>query len=262
MSYSKSELKALQNRLFELLEKTTNIFEENNISFVACGGTALGIERHSNIIPWDDDIDLAVFIDDYNQLIRLKDIFKIHNLEILEFRSNPKSPYIFLKIIDLNTTFIEKNARHLDIPKGVFIDVFPFDYLPKNNYSYFTRRVIYQLLQQSFIVKETTYHPKRLKQLLKFILKILTIWVPKTLIFDLMSKLYCNRGKEIGFLGFKNLKFRKEQYDEAIKKPFGNLMIPQIKDSKEHLQKYYGKGFMSLPPLEKRLNHEPLEMKL
>lgn len=262
MSYRESDLKALQNRLFDLLEKTINLFEEHNISFVACGGTALGIERHSNIIPWDDDIDLAVFIDDYNQLIRSKDIFKKHNLEILEFRSNPKSPYTFLKIIDLDTIFIEKNVSHLDIPKGVFIDIFPFNYLPQNNASYIIRSVIYRVLQQTFIVKETTYHTRRLKQLLKFILKIITYWIPKTLIFELMSRLYCNNGTEIGFLGFKNLKFSKEQYDDAIKKPFGNLMIPQIKGSKEHLEKYYGKDFMSLPPLEKRLNHEPLEMKL
>lgn len=261
-SYNEKELKLLQKHLFSILEKTILLFNENNISFVACGGTALGVERHSNIIPWDDDIDLAVFIDDYKKLKNLKYLFRKHQLEILDFESNPKTPFTFIKVVDTNTVFIDNYNKNIEIPNGIFIDIFPFNYVPRNKIKYLIRQKIYRFLQQCFIVKETTYNDNKIIQLSKFILKIITLLIPKTTLFFLMKRLYDKEGSEIGFLGFKNLKFKKEQYDNSIKMKFGKLKIPQIQDSQNHLANYYGRDFMSLPPPNKRTNHKPIYLKL
>jgi lipopolysaccharide cholinephosphotransferase len=44
----------------ELLKITIDILNEFNINYFLISGTLLGYARHNDFIPWDDDIDLIV----------------------------------------------------------------------------------------------------------------------------------------------------------------------------------------------------------
>jgi lipopolysaccharide cholinephosphotransferase len=48
------------DELMELLKITHNLFIDNQIKYIMCGGTMLGSIRHKNRIPWDDDADLII----------------------------------------------------------------------------------------------------------------------------------------------------------------------------------------------------------
>ena len=47
--------------------ETINLLNENKISYWVCHGTLLGLIRDGNLIPWDHDIDLAVWEHEYKK---------------------------------------------------------------------------------------------------------------------------------------------------------------------------------------------------
>ena len=55
----------------DLMKKTIDLLNENNIDYYLISGTLLGHVRHHEFIPWDDDIDLIVSEDILDKLPNL-----------------------------------------------------------------------------------------------------------------------------------------------------------------------------------------------
>lgn len=110
--YTKKQNEFLHKKLLELCKKITTIFDEHNITYFIHSGTLLGSVREGNIIPHDDDIDIAIFPHDIEFL--LSDEFnrelKKYNLKFIPFKTDKG----IIKLKDLN-------SKH-----GIFIDIFIF----------------------------------------------------------------------------------------------------------------------------------------
>ena len=63
-----SSLREHQLIATKALEILKDICEENGIKYFLLAGTCLGAVRHKGFIPWDDDIDVGIFNEDYNRL--------------------------------------------------------------------------------------------------------------------------------------------------------------------------------------------------
>lgn len=61
----------LHKRTMEMFRQVKRIFEANNIKYMICGGTLLGAIGGGNgsFIPWDDDLDVCIFEEDYDKAI-------------------------------------------------------------------------------------------------------------------------------------------------------------------------------------------------
>ena len=55
-----------------LLQELDRVCKKYGLRYFAEYGTLLGAVRHKGFIPWDDDIDVAMFRDDYELRIREK----------------------------------------------------------------------------------------------------------------------------------------------------------------------------------------------
>ena len=72
-----------KKKLYFLLRHFVNLMNKVNCEYIIDGGTLLGAVRHKKIIPWDDDIDIAVINNDDNKK-KLEEVFKMleqHNIE-------------------------------------------------------------------------------------------------------------------------------------------------------------------------------------
>ena len=122
------QLSIVQKELLKIYQVVKQLCEKNHIRFYAIGGTALGAVRHKGFIPWDDDIDLGIPIDDYEKFINV-------------CQKELPTPYQFTplhliggKIHNTQTTFIEAQCvfSYPDQYTGIFIDIFPLIGAPNN----------------------------------------------------------------------------------------------------------------------------------
>lgn len=111
--------------------KTYKVFAEfckkNKLKHFAISGTAIGAELWQGFIPWDDDMDIAMPIQDFEKL--RKDLYK-----------KLPSPYRFIELPELGGKIFNENTTLIEAPYtatpshyyGVFIDIVPLVGIPDN----------------------------------------------------------------------------------------------------------------------------------
>lgn len=69
--YSQQNLRACQLKQLAILEEIDKICKRHKIEYWLDGGTLLGAVRHGGFIPWDDDIDIGMSLEDESDSRRL-----------------------------------------------------------------------------------------------------------------------------------------------------------------------------------------------
>lgn len=121
-----STLKKIWAVELEMLCVFDNICKKHNLKYFLAYGTLLGAVRHKGFIPWDDDVDVVMFRDDYDKLLLLHNEFKEplflqHNTTDKEYCAS------YARIRNSNTTAISKMLQYQKMNHGIFLDVFPLD---------------------------------------------------------------------------------------------------------------------------------------
>jgi len=58
-----------KKKMVKALKFLKQVFDEHDIPFWFAGGTLIGAVREGKIIPWDDDIDLNMWLRDIGKLL-------------------------------------------------------------------------------------------------------------------------------------------------------------------------------------------------
>lgn len=112
-----------------VLAEVDKICKKHDINWYADSGTMLGAVRHKGYIPWDDDLDIGMFRDDYISFLTIarKELSK-DDYRIFSSEDNPFD-MPFARIV--STGVYNFDSKRLNMFHGCSIsagiDIFPFD---------------------------------------------------------------------------------------------------------------------------------------
>lgn len=246
------ELKQIQ---LDILKFVDAFCKKNNLRYFLAYGTLLGAVRHQGYIPWDDDIDILMFREDYEKFVTT---FKDSKYKVFATEVNHNYPYPFAKVGDTRTYFEEEIKDVIDT--GVNIDVFPLDYLPKDKIEKIRKKR--NLLQKIWIAKRLPRLKRRgfLKNVIlgvsQFLLSIIPVGTIVKKMEDNAKKFNLTNSSVCGNIayGYDPDIYPSSDFQDTIELHFEDSMFPCPANYDDVLKIMYG-DYMQLPPEEKRVSH-------
>lgn len=238
-------MKQLREIQIRMLDVFVDICEKHQLKYWLDGGTLLGAVRHKGFIPWDDDIDVAMPIEDYNKFLEIaqkelpKDIFLQNN------KTDTGYNEFFSKLRDNNSTFIEINEGPTNkYHQGIYIDIFPMVRYPLLPVFFlkFLLKVIKKTKQYIFVLRKKSF----LYSLIYFSSK--TSWTFFSLI---KGRYYANFPEN----NWYNCIHKCSDLHTLIKVEFEGKQYNAPNNMRNYLIDLYGKDYLILPPKEKQITH-------
>lgn len=254
---SQQELRTCQINILNFID---GLCEKHKLKYWLDYGTLLGAVRHKGYIPWDDDIDISMFREDYDRLIGIckQNPDKKYKLSCVE--TDPECMYPFGKVIDTDTVLYELGEN--GIKTGVYVDIFVYDDAPideAERKKAFDRLDFFAKLRNLQLPpNESPLSVRRIAGL--FLRKVFSFFLPKQyftkkiveaagifkeldtgLVSDFTSPYYTSRWcvpkeifKEQIDIEFEGKRYKApKRYDEWLKIQYGDYMkLPSLEEQK------------------------------
>lgn len=127
-------MKTLWAAELEVLQKVAEVCDRHGIVWYAAYGTLLGAIRHEGFVPWDDDMDIWVKRKDYNRLIQILPQELPQGYLVRCSMGEEKFDQYHTCVnsgdgISIDPEWLE---QYHGCPFTVGLDIFPLDYLPRD----------------------------------------------------------------------------------------------------------------------------------
>lgn len=273
MEYKEQELQQLQQALYQTLAEVDRICKKHGIRYFVTGGTAVGAYFWGKILPWDDDVDVGMMRPDYERFaaIAQKELGDRFFLQTPD--TEPHTPFYFMKVRMNGSRFSESTFKDIKMHQGIYVDIFPFDKVPRRRWLGRLQYWLVQTLNGLFIATEIWQwkhfgrcdipQPRKRGWLPCLLTRLMITVLPKRYIYNIMYRTQTMfNDKKLDEV--KNIITRNERLPitdivEAQTVALGPLQVKAPRDLLLYLTNHYGTVRKDIPD-EMKVSHRPEEL--
>ena len=250
MAIEQETLREAQLIMLDMLVEFDAICKKYNLKYWLDSGTLLGAVRHEGFIPWDDDIDLSMPVEDYN---RFKEIAKDELSDNIFFQTSKTDPafkFDYIKLRSNRAKIVEfhEKGRDVEYHQGLFIDIFPMLTLPNSSFHEQFYDGIFKFIRSvssiSLHTPDGKDHPETREKLLEAL--------------SLMHQGFEKEGTKVIYGGEMPDVAAWFDIDKILplkKMKFEGLEFYAPNDPSHYLDSIYTFNYRELPPIEMRTTH-------
>lgn len=256
-------IKEIQKIDYEMVKEFVKICKKYKFKYYIIGGTLLGAIRHQGFIPWDDDMDIAMPREDFEQFLVCASKELPNNLELITFKNNKKYRYYLPRIINKKYEIVEKRYEKLNEKSNIFIDIFPIDGSPNNIFLrkiFYLKIMFYRMLVSMYYIDTIEPDKKRnfLDKILIKIAKIIPIKKmvkPKKVLTKIDNLLKKNKFENSKYVGTIMGAYRiremvpKEYFGKPQKYKFEDTLLYGPEKYHQYLTHIYG-NYQEIPKVK------------
>ena len=252
-------IEEVQSMQLELMKSLHCFMQENQIRYYLLAGSALGAARHQGFIPWDDDIDIGLFREDYEKFLQVSASFD-KAYEVVNYQNSKNCDYGLTRIY-LPDTYIENPViEKTKLDKRLYFDVFPLDNVPDDA----EELIQYEkaIIEKKNLIKKIDVRDYKNPKVILLIKKVVSTILsplrnPIIASFDKLCQKYVKTDtKRICSLSsqysFKKQVMPKEIYGTPTLHVFETEQFYVPEKLNEYLTILYGPDYNEVPPIEKR----------
>ena len=259
------KLQIIQNNELLILKEIKRLCDKHSIRYILAFGSCLGAVRHDGFIPWDDDIDVAMPLDDYKRFLEICKLELNEDFFLQTFETDKNYYYPFAKVRKNNTAFITWNSRNHHIHQGFWVDIFPIVKIPKNPMKLSALKLMILLssyLQIGDFLKGFENAKDEIGKVRLSIITVLSVlpMSARIKLHNTILRIYLKSPKEhdeIAVLLSALWPTLKGCCFDTIEHKFVDDYYPIPRYYDQYLTLLYG-DYLQLPPVEKRVSHSPV----
>jgi lipopolysaccharide cholinephosphotransferase len=174
--YPKEKIREVQFLLLDMAKAVCGILEKHEIPYFITFGTLLGAVRHAGFIPWDDDFDIFLFDDSYDEAMLHLDNELPEHLIVHSLRTDPLYFPAWNSVKNLNTQVVDGGLYNSDNNLLKFncigVDMYRIkkmgshqvkSYKIKEAISFFERKSEFGIISQDEFIKQFNQLKKELE---------------------------------------------------------------------------------------------------
>ena len=138
--YDEETLKHQQQVGMKILKYLIEVCEEHDLTYFMYGGSLIGVVRHQGYIPWDDDVDVIMFREDFEKLNKILEKNIDNKFRFMNVLNEKTYHHTWGRLMLKNTIFKEWWSDQVDYTPNIYIDIFILDNVPNNKFKRFVHR--------------------------------------------------------------------------------------------------------------------------
>jgi len=250
-----STLRRAQLRMTEMLVFLDKVCSKYNLRYWIDSGTLLGACRHGGFIPWDDDTDVCMPLDDLHKLRKIMTTEHLSDEFVLQTPKNDKN-YLRIEwcvLRDLKSEYIQDRTFHkIQKYRGLQVDVFPVEVGTNSVLMYILNAYQHKLMDK--LINSQSISPSLSIPIIKGLRKLETsVLIPLCRTFN---KKHSDTFSYAYGLGFYNRHKVSELYP-LQKISFEGHMLNAPSNTDEYLKDLYG-DWTKIPSENEIKTHEAL----